>query len=259
MATSNPIRDFAPHQVRRDSSFGGGFLIAAVATLALGVGIGVAVFFWRSSPRDAASDAVAAAVASATAPRATPMETPPLEIDDGTWTDADLRRCGNEAGAASDAASKRKLAAVSADRVGLGGPDPKMVERSAFLLCSVSAKPLHLCHGYWHNKLVEAVSTYATEFHNVSSSAYWTKVTLAEQVRANAATNHAELQALADDLDQTTRDVAKMHEEITAALRALVADGILEKREFAKFLGYGVPPNINALLGDGKAVRHVCG
>ncbi len=58
---------------------------------------------------------------------------------------------------------------------------------------------------------------------------------------------------MTDDIDQTTREVVKMNEEIAAALRALVADGIVEKADFGNFLGLGVPPDIAKLLGDGPA------
>ena len=44
---------------------------------------------------------------------------------------------------------------------------------------------------------------------------------------------------MADDIDQTTRDVTKMHEEIVAALRVLVSDGILKKEDFGNFFGFG--------------------
>ncbi len=230
-------------------------MLAALGTLVLGAAIGVAGYFLfkPSTPPE-----VSEAVLSATAPRAPELALRP-EIDDGDWTDADLKRCGDEAAAAREAASKRKLAAVSADRVGLGAPDPKMVERSAFLLCSVSNKPRHLCERYWHGKLIEAVRAYAIDLRTVTASAYWTKVSLAERARADSRANADELRIMTDDIDQTTRDVAKMQEEITAALRALVADGILEKADFGKFFGIGVPPDISELLGDGPAVRNVCG
>ncbi len=257
MPITNRFRAFAPpaQLTERESTFGGGFLLLAALTVALGVGIGVAGYLWHSpKPSDAVSDAVA----SATAPRETPMALAPLpELDDGSWTDADLHRCSEEAAAAADAASKRKLAAVSADRVGLGAPDPKMVERSAYLLCSIANKPGHLCKSYWHDKLVDAIRLYASDFHNVSKSAYWTKVSLAERTRVDV--GNKDLRVMADDIDQTTRDVMKMNDEIVTALRALVANGIVQKSEFGRFLGLGVPPDIATMLGDGPAVRHVCG
>ncbi len=256
MARTNRIRNDYGSQatIPRESTFSGGFLLLAAATLALGVGFGVASYFWQSSP----SPQVLDAVASATAPRQTPIAgTHPTELDDGTWTDADLRRCGAEATAAGDAASQRKLAAVSSDRVGLGAPDPKMVERSAFLLCSAQSKPRHLCQRYWHGKLVEAIRVYASDFHNVTFSAYWTKVTLAERARSES--NNRDLRTMADDIDQTTRDVMTMNEEIVAALRVLVSDGILKKEEFGEFFGLGVPPDIANMLGGGPAIRQVCG
>jgi hypothetical protein len=256
MATSNRLRDYAPRAAPRESQFSGGFLMVAAATVLLGIGIGIAGFFWRSSP---SQTSVADVVASATARRDTAAPAPLPEADDGNWTDADLRRCGEEAAAAADAASKRKLAAVSADRVGLGAPDPKMVERSAFLLCSTSSKPRHFCQNYWHDRLLGAIKVYVADFRTVSTSAYWTKVSLAERVRADSRANSDELRVMADDIDQTTREVMKMNEEIVAALRALVADGIVEKADFGKFLGLAVPPDIAKLLGDGPALRHVCG
>jgi hypothetical protein len=256
METSNRLRDYAPRAAPRESQFSGGFLAVAAVAVALGVGIGIAGFFWRSSSPQAS---VADVVASATARRDTAAPAPLPETDDGEWTDADLRRCGEEAAAAADAASKRKLAAVSADRVGLGAPDPKMVERSAFLLCSASNKPRHLCQNYWHDQLLNAVKVYAADYHTVSASAYWTKVSLAERAGAETRATSEDLRVMADDIDQTTRDVMKMNEEIVAALRALVADGILEKADFGKVLGLGVPPDIANLLGDGPAVRHICG
>jgi len=269
MATSNRLREYAPHPpAQRESPFAGGFLLATLGTLVLGAAIGIGGYFLFSGKKEPdISEAVRSATAPretpqpTTAPDATPQPTPaPLPVaDDGSWTEADLKRCGEEAAAAREAASKRKLAAVSADRVGLGAPDPKMVERAAFLLCSARTKPRHLCQSYWHGKLLAAIRVYATEFSTVATSAYWTKVTLAERVRAGAGANQEELRVMAEDIDQTTRDVAKMHEEIVAALRALVANGILAKDEFGKFFGLGVPPDIAKMLGDGPALRQVCG
>ncbi len=267
MATSNRLREYAPHTTQRESPFAGGFLLAALGTLVLGAAIGIGGYFLFSGKKE---PDISEAVRSATAPREAsrpeaaveaPQPAPaPLSVaDDGSWTEADLKRCGEEATAAREAASKRKLAAVSADRVGLGAPDPKMVERAALLLCSARNKPRHLCQSYWHGKLVAAIRAYATEFRTVSASAYWTKVTLAERVRADAGANQEELRVMADDIDQTTREVAKMHEEIVAALRALVADGILAKDEFGKLFGMGVPPDIAKMLGDRPALRQVCG
>jgi hypothetical protein len=260
MAMPQRLRDYAPREVEPERAFGGGFLLVAAAALVLGFGVVLAIYFLRSPGPEPISDAVAAAIASATAPRTEPAD-PSLRTlpDDGEWTDADLKHCSEEAEAAGEIASKRKLAAVSADRVGLGAPDPKMVERAANLLCSARTKPLHLCQPYWRDRLLEAIRVYASDFRNVSSSAYWTKVSLAERARADITVDAETLQVMADDIDQTTRDVAKMHEEIATTIRALVRDGIVSLDDFGVFFGMGVPPEISALLGNGRAERHVCG
>jgi hypothetical protein len=252
MAASNRLRTLAPRQTEPRSPFAGGFLLSALATLAVGAGLVVAVFHWRAPAPEAAE-----AVLSATAPRG-PAQPALLPVDDGEWSDGDIRRCSDEANAAADTAAARKLAAVSADRVGLGAPEPAFVKRSAYLLCNARSKPLHLCRDYWHGWLVEAVRAYAADFRSVSASAYWTKVNLAERARSDARADGAALKAAADDIDQTTREVARRHEEITAALRALVTDGILAPEEFAVFLGYGIPTDIRALLGDARALRKAC-
>jgi hypothetical protein len=258
MATTNRLRDLAPRQAPRESPLAGGFMLLAVAALVVG-GAGVGGFMLLSSkpaPPDVATDLLSAATGrrDASAPA-----TAPAEVDDGTWGDADLRRCDTEAADAAEAASKRKLAAVSANRVGLGAPEASFVQRAAYLLCSARNKPRHLCQRYWHDRLVDGVKAYAREFADVRQSAYWTKVGLAEQARASSSASQEALRATAADIDQTTRDVMKLNQEIADALRLLVANGILSRDDFGFVFGFGVPPDIRTLLGDGQAVRNVCG
>jgi hypothetical protein len=251
--TSDGFRHYAPRRAARELPFAGGFVTIAMAAIVFGAGIGIVGYFW-SAPAPDLSQAV---VAATTGPRAEPA---PLPVaDDGSWGDADLSHCSDEASAAADEAAKRKLAAVSADRVGLGAPDAEMVRRAAFLLCSASHKPLHLCKAYWRGSIEDAIRVYAADFHKVKSSAYWTKVNLAERARQEAGADAQSLQNFADDLDQTTRDMMKMHDEITAALRSLVTDGIIPRDDFGNFFGLGVPPEIAAMLGDAKPVRQLCG
>ena len=256
MATTNRLRDLAPRQAPRESPLAGGFLLLVAATLVLG-GAGVGGYLLLSS-KPGAPD-VTDAVLSAATGRRNATAAAPVEADDGTWGDADLQRCDAEAAAAAETASKRKLAAVSANRVGLGAPDATFVQRAAYLLCSARSKPRHFCQGYWHDRLVEGVRAYAQEFAEVRQSAYWTKVNLAEQARANTGASQEVLRAASDDIDQTTRDAMQLHAEIAEALRALVADGILSSGDFGVFFGMGVPPDVAALLGDRRAVRRVCG
>jgi hypothetical protein len=182
-----------------------------------------------------------------------------LPADDGSWTDADIRSCRDKANAAAEVASKRKLAAVSAGRVGLGGPDADIVRRANYLLCGATQKRLHLCQSYWHDWFMAALKEHAADFKKVSNSAYWTKVSMAEQARSKGVGDRQEWQAISDDLDQTTREVGKMHSEITAAFRGLIADGIIDPGDFGVFLGLGIPPDIAAMIGDVSPTKHLCG
>ncbi len=50
-----------------------------------------------------------------------------------------------------------------------------------------------------------------------------------------------------------------MHEDIAAAFRSLVSDGIISRDDFGVFFGFGIPPDIRAMLGDARAVRNLCG
>src|SRR5688572_30039129 len=154
------------------------FALVIVATVGVGAAVAFAAHAWLAPPE------ISPAVLSATSPRG-PAE-PQLAQDDGSWTDADIRGCKAEATAAADAAAGRKLAAVSADRVGLGAPDVVIVEHAAHLLCTARRKPLHLCAGYWRNDFVHAIKSYAAEFQSVSASAYWTKFNIAERARKSA-------------------------------------------------------------------------
>lgn len=257
MASSDRFRDFAPTSTPRDSGFGGGFLLLVVAMLAIGVGAGGAVVFFRS-PAPAVV-VPADLLASVTGKRTLPADKPPAPaVDPRSWSDEDLSRCGAEATAAAEAASQRKLAAVSADRVGLGAPDAKMVERVAFLRCSMRNKPLHFCNDYWRGGLIDGIKAHAVEFSGVAASAYWTRVNLADRVRQDAAAN-PEMRTIANDLDQTTREVRTMHEDITTALRYLVTSGIIARDDFGNFFGLGIPPDVGAMLGDARPTHNACG
>ncbi len=197
------------------------------------------------------------AVVAATAPRG-PAE-PPQEIDDGTWTDADINHCKSEAKAVADAAAQRTLRAVGADRVGLGGPSPEALERSAYLLCNASRKPLHFCQGYWSKQLIESIKSYAVEFREVSSQAYWTRHDILERAQREGTVDKAKWQTLTDDLRTSTLEMARMHEEITAAFRALIADGIIRPDDFGVFFGLGIHPEVAKLIGGARPLRYRCG
>jgi hypothetical protein len=49
-----------------------------------------------------------------------------------------------------------------------------------------------------------------------------------------------------------------MHEEIIAAFRALITDGIIDADDFGVFFGLGIPPDIGAMIGDARPVRNLC-
>ena len=244
-----------PQQVRGGGLSTGAFLLATLLTVAFGVGVVVAGYFWMAEP--GLPPDVSDAVSSATG-RADPVEPPPT-IDDGSWTDSDIRSCKDKATAAAEIAKKRKLAAVSADRVGLGGPDPGMVERSTYLLCGTTTKPTHLCQDYWRKWFITAIREHAAEFRQVSQQAYWTKHNVAELARRDGGETESQWQTISDDLDQTTREVAKVHEDIVASFRSLVADGIILPEHFAKFLGLGIPTDIGKMIGGVTPVRNRCG
>lgn len=241
-----------PQQTRGEGLSAGGFLLATLLTVAFGVGVVVAGYFWMSGP-SLSPDAVSSATG-----RANPAALSP-QIDDGTWSDSDISICKHMATAAAEVAAERKLAAVSADRVGLGGPDPGMVERSTYLLCGATTKPTHLCQGYWRKWYVTAIGEHAAEFKQVAQQGYWTKYNVAERARQGAGETQSQWQTISDDLDQTTREVAKMHEDIVASLRSLVADGIILPEHFAKFLGLGIPTEIGRMIGGVTPVRNRCG
>jgi hypothetical protein len=244
-----------PQEVRGGGLSTGAFLLATLLTVAFGVGVVVAGYFWMAAPGLAPE--ITDAVTSATG-HAGPTEAP-APVDDGTWTDADIRRCKDKATAAAEVARKRKLAAVSADRVGLGGPDPGMVERSTYLLCGATTKPTHLCQSYWRKWYVTAIREHADEFKQVSQEAYWNKHTIAERARQGSAGSQPQWQAISDDLDQTTREVASIHDDIVASFRSLVANGIILPEHFAKFLGLGIPTEIGKMIGGVTPVRKLCG
>lgn len=233
---------------------GTGFLLAALLACAFGVGAVVGGYFLTSRPSSPPD--VANAVTSATTAVEPPKPVAPL--DDGSWTDADIRACKDEATAAADVAKRRRLEAVSQDRVGLGAPDPAMVERATYLLCGATHKPLHLCEDYWRNWLINAIKAYAKEFREVAMSSYWTKVHVAERARRENADGQGGWQTISDDLDQTTREVAMMHDDIVAAFRSLIADGIISPDDFSAFFGFGIPTEIRKMIGDARPLRDRC-
>jgi hypothetical protein len=251
MATPRRVSRQAPQQKRAEGLSSGGFLLAALLTCAFGVGVVVAGYFWMQAAPQASQ-----AVLSATG-RSEPAAAP-APLDEGSWTDNDMRDCRMQATTAAETANKRKLAAVSADRVGLGGPDAAMVERSTYLLCSATRKPQHLCDSYWRDWFIHAIKSQAADFRQVSASAYWTKVSVAERARRGTGANQQQWQTVSDDLDQTTREIGDMHDEITLAFRSLIADGIVDPADFAAFLGMGIPSDIAAMIGDARPLRRLC-
>jgi hypothetical protein len=250
MAVSLQRSDMPTPQQPKAEGLSIGLVLLVVLVASLIGGIAVVGYAMLRPPPETLE-----AVVSATAPRGTSDALAELELDDGTWTDADLQLCKAEASAAKQAAASRKAAAANAGRVDLG-PDPTMVERATYLLCGATRKPLHLCESYWKRWFVEATTAYASEFRQVSSEAYWTRFNLAE--RGREAENPELWQIVTDDLAQTMRDLAKLHEDITAALRARIADGIVAPEDFGKILGFGIPSNVRQMIGDAKPVRQLC-
>ena len=179
----------------------------------------------------------------------------PEPVDDGTWTDADIKNCKDKATAAAEIAKKRKLAAVSADRVGLGGPDRRdggardlsSLRRDAQAAASLPELLAGLVHAGDQGARGRVSSRSRT-------SAYWTKVNVAERAQARGRRTARSGRPISDDLDQTTREIGKMHEEIIAAFRSLVADGIIIPDDFGVFFGMGIPPEIGAMIGDARPV-----
>ena len=133
----------------------------------------------------------------------------------------------DKANAAAEAAKARKLAAVSADQVGLGGPEPEMVERATYLLCGATQKRLHLCQDYWRGWFERRSRTTPRISPASPPRPTGRESALQEQARRNAG-DAKTWQTVTNDLDQTTREIGRMHDDITAAFRGLIADGIID-------------------------------
>jgi hypothetical protein len=237
-------------------SLGRFVLLAAVAGV---VGAAIVVTYLLTASRPPSQDAsqeVAEAIAAATAPRGTG---PAIEIDDGSWTDADIRRCGEEAAAAADTADKRWATAVNAGRAGMGSPSAEMVEDTAHLLCNASHKPRHLCRRYWRGRFIKGIKDHAAAFREVRSQTYWTIHAVKERARHDGTLKQSEWEAVTTGLRQTTQEVADMHAEIVAAFRRLIADGIIDPHDFGVFFGLGIPPDIAEMIGGARAERSLCG
>jgi hypothetical protein len=249
-------RSAAPGGPRRGGHDGkttlsnGRFLAVLTVACALGAAAVVGyVMLSRSGPPEI--------IAAATGPRG--PAAPSREIDDGTWTDKDIRDCKSRSEVALASAAERRLHAVSADRVGLGGPGSEVMERAAYLLCIATRKPSHLCESYWRKQFIEAIKTYAADFRDVSSQAYWTNHTIAERASRNSGSDRTDWQTVTDDLRQTTRDMARLDEDIVAAFRSLIAEGIVNPDDFGVFLGLGIPPDIGRMIGDARPIADRCG
>lgn len=239
-----------------EPSLGRFVLLAAVAGI-VGAAVVVTYILTSSQPSSqGASQDVAEAIAAATAPRETG---PVLKIDDGSWTEADIRGCSEEAAAAADAADKRWAAAVSAGRAGAGSPSSEMVKDTAYLLCTASHKPRHLCKRYWRSGFMKAIKEHAAAFRDVKSQTYWTMHAVTERARHDGTLEQSEWEAITTGLRQTTQEVADMHEEIVAAFRRLIADGIIDPKDFGVFFGLGIPPDIAEMVGGTRAERSLCG
>ena len=89
-------------------------------------------------------------------------------------------------------------------------------------------------------------------------SSVWTKVHVVERARRENSDGQGEWQTITDDLDQTTREVAMMHDDIVAAFRSLIADGIISSDDFSAFFGFGIPPEIAKMVGDARPLRNRC-
>lgn len=236
---------------------GGGLSAGAFVAIALVCGVvgagGVFGFLaLRSDPK--VSDTIAAVTGRRIADGSAPEV-----VDDGQWSDADITFCTDQAAAAADAAAKRRLDALSADRLGAGAPETDFVRQSADLLCSATHKPLHLCQSYWHGQFVTAIQKYAKAFRQVSSESYWSMYTIAERAKSEGADSTTDWDSVTAGIRQTTADVAEMRKRIIAAFRDLIADGIISPSDFGKFLGIGIPTDIREMIGDAEPVRKACG
>ena len=219
---------------------GAAFVLAALLALAFGVGVVVAGYFWLAGGKPDVSQAVVSAATGRSGPAAAPAP-----VDDGSWTDADIKGCNEQATAAAEKAGERKLAAVSADRVGLGGPDADVVQRATYLLCGATRKPAaplpELLARLVHRRHQGARRSISRRSPRLLIGRRSTSRSGRGRLQG---TGQQQWQTLSDDLDQTTREVGKMHDEITAAFRSLIDDGIIDPGEFGVVLGFGIPPEI---------------
>ena len=129
---SNRDRRPAPQASAAAASPPGGFLLAALLALRLRRRrcASPAISGWRSAGRRLQTPCLG--------DRPQRPGRGPGPVDDGTLDRRRHQGCRSRRLPRPRPPTKRKLAAVSADRVGLGGPDPGMVERSTYLLCGAT-------------------------------------------------------------------------------------------------------------------------
>jgi hypothetical protein len=230
---------------------GGGLVLAAVAMVACGVAVGGGIHFWKAGSRDSAE------VEAATGRR----EVVPAQsvVDTTPWDESDAKACAEKADAAAALASQQRLEAVSADRLGLGGPDTAIMRSAARLLCNATTKPEHLCDPYHRDELIEAVRAYLRDSREISAAAYWTKFNAAARAKARGGKQPEAQQRVLKGLDATIQNLVALDEEIKAALQALAADGIISAEDFGVIFGLGVPPDVDAIIGDVLPLRQACG
>ena len=133
------------------------------------------------------------------------------------------------------------------------------MQRATYLLCGATRKRLHLCESYWRDWFINAIKKHALDFKAISTSAYWTKVTIADRARKASGHRPAAMQTLSDDLDQTTprgRQDARRHH---CGVPLPDSDGIIDPGEFGVVLGFGIPPEIAAMIGGAQPERQLCG
>ena len=133
-----------------------------------------------------------------------------------------------------------------------------MVQRTTYLLCGSTHKRLHLCQSLLARLVHGGDQGTRRGFREDHHVRLLDQGQPAEQARATGETGRAG-RPFRDDLDQTTREIGKMHDDITAAFRALIEDGIIDPGRFRRVPRLGIPPKIAAMVGERAPMRHLCG
>jgi hypothetical protein len=261
----------APKPPRDSDSSIGGLIFTAICTFVIGGSavFGVLFYLQLQTPTVSAleptfADAegtLVAATGTETDPAGSPIS-PFVNVDltARTWTAEDEANCqalGEQAGIDEDAAVDQEMMEQGLIMPASSGG---LAERAAYLMCFMTTKPARFCDDGPRLELATMFDEHAVRIDAASALLSMSVASMNSPMLAIAGGGREQMgvSIVTDGITRTAERMKAEHRKIVMTFREMIKAGLLGPGDFDLFLGYGIRPGIEAMIGDAKLVDPIC-